>query len=80
MIIRQPMNRDIHTDGKVFTVSREREVCRRGLFCQRRKSLVKDWNGEVEIIDTKDIFLPGKHNLENVCAASDGGNAWPEFQ
>jgi UDP-N-acetylmuramoylalanine--D-glutamate ligase len=25
--------------------------------------------GEVDVIDTKDILLPGKHNLENVCAA-----------
>ena len=26
--------------------------------------------GEAEVIDTKDILLPGKHNLENVCAAA----------
>lgn len=85
---------DVHTRGKVFQVSRERD-CGEGCFIkngkvvvrilgklgksenlivrqfdsQRNRSSESSEFSEIEIIDTKDILLPGNHNLENVCAA-----------
>jgi len=66
---------DVETLGKVYKISREQGVAEDGAY-------VKDgavWfrmNGKVasnaiqeKIIETKDILLPGAHNLENVCAA-----------
>ena len=60
---------DIHTQAKIFKVSRERE-CEKGCFVKDGKVVVSSkFSKETEIIKTKDILLPGKHNLENVCAA-----------
>ncbi len=64
---------DIHTEGKVFYVSRIAAV-QNGCFVENGKIIVSIPKGKfntkkVEIIKTKDILLPGKHNLENVCAA-----------
>ncbi len=79
---------DIHTEAKVFYVSREREV-EEGCFVKDGKIMVRgsqvpqvswgetargtrgtlDTRDTFSIIDTKDILLPGAHNLENVCAA-----------
>jgi len=82
---------DIHTNAKVFYVSRERE-CEEGCFVRDGKVIVHRTKqnleqnqsefslvqhavqfssaiNDEEIIHTKDILLPGKHNLENVCAA-----------
>lgn len=59
---------DIHTEGQVFFVSREREV-ENGCFVRERAVWVRRRGDEQKIIDTKNILLPGKHNLENVCAA-----------
>ncbi|MDP2637898.1 MAG: UDP-N-acetylmuramoyl-L-alanine--D-glutamate ligase [Candidatus Levybacteria bacterium] len=60
---------DVQTVGQIFRISREREV---GNGC-----FVKDGNiflsrdGQTEkIIEIDKIKLLGKHNLENVCAAS----------
>lgn len=59
---------DIHSDGTVFYVSRERENDE-GAFLQENAVWLRK-NGKVQkIIDTEDIRLPGKHNLENVMAA-----------
>jgi UDP-N-acetylmuramoylalanine--D-glutamate ligase len=60
---------DILTNGKVFTVSREREAVDEGCFVRDGKIWLRIAGGEAEVIDTKDILLPGKHNFENVCAA-----------
>lgn len=60
---------DIHTVGQIFRVSREREV---GNGCFVKDGMIwisKDGKTE-KIIDTNKIKLLGKHNLENVCAAS----------
>ena len=62
----------IHTEGKVFQVSRIGKV-KEGCFVENGKILVSISKGrftteKVEIIKTKDILLPGEHNLENVCA------------
>ncbi len=64
---------DIHTEGKVFYVSRIAAV-QNGCFVENGKIIVSIPKGRVntkkaEIIEIKDILLPGKHNLENVCAA-----------
>jgi len=63
---------DSHTSAKVFRISREREV-REGCFVKdgivKLKINSALQNEKLKIIDTKDILLPGKHNLENVCAA-----------
>ncbi|MDO8621066.1 MAG: UDP-N-acetylmuramoyl-L-alanine--D-glutamate ligase [Candidatus Levybacteria bacterium] len=59
---------DIYTNAKLFQVSRERE-CRNGCFVQNDSIWVEREGEKQKIIDTKDIRLLGKHNLENVCAA-----------
>lgn len=59
---------DIESIGKVYRVSREQGVDQ-GCFV-RGESIVLKMNDEEEVIlSTKDIALPGKHNLENVCAS-----------
>lgn len=59
---------DIYTDGQVYFVSRERET-ENGCFALGGKVVVRRNGNDDEIIKTKEIALPGKHNLENVCAA-----------
>lgn len=63
---------DIYTEGKVLFVSRERGV-EQGCFVkdgavwirfEKRANII-----EKNIISLRDIILPGKHNLENICAA-----------
>jgi len=59
---------DVETEGSVFYISRERET-NNGCFALNGKIVVRKNDNDDEIITTKDIALPGKHNLENVCAA-----------
>lgn len=64
---------DIYTKAHIYQVSLERE-CEEGCFIKGGKVVLRIKNDESrimnqEIIDVKDILLPGKHNLENVCAA-----------
>ena len=59
---------DIETNGKVFYVSRERET-NNGCFALHGRIIVRRNDNDDEIIRTSEIALPGKHNLENVCAA-----------
>jgi UDP-N-acetylmuramoylalanine--D-glutamate ligase len=59
---------DIYTEGKVYLVSREREVDE-GAFIQDGFVVLRTEAGNRKVIPTKDILLPGNHNLENVCAA-----------
>lgn len=58
---------DIFIKGKVFRISREREVTE-GCFVRNGKIVIRTLGKEVEIIDIKDIRLLGRHNLENACA------------
>lgn len=61
---------DIHTEGEVYYVSRERST-QRGCYIKDNAvyiSLKED--NEEKIVNTDDILLPGKHNLENICAAT----------
>ncbi len=60
---------DIYTQGKVFTTSRERESFDEGCFVRDGKVWLRI-GGEAPIIDVEEILLPGKHNLENVCAST----------
>lgn len=60
---------DVYTNGQVFYVSRESEI-NQGCFIKDDKVVVRRGDIEEEIIDTSEILLPGKHNLENICAAT----------
>lgn len=60
---------DIYTDGKVFQVSREREAAEDGCFTRQGSIILRKDGKEEAVIEVSEILLPGKHNLENVCAA-----------
>lgn len=60
---------DIHTEGKVYFVSREREVAEEGCFVKDNAVWVRQDGKDKKIIEISEIALLGKHNLENVCAA-----------
>jgi UDP-N-acetylmuramoylalanine--D-glutamate ligase len=60
---------DIYTNGKVYHVSRERETANEGSFVKDGKVWLRTEVGEIPVVDIEEILLPGKHNLENVCAA-----------
>ncbi len=59
---------DIHTEGKVFHVSREQEVSQ-GAYVKNNGVFLRYNDKEQKITDGKDVLLRGGHNLENVCAA-----------
>ena len=59
---------DIHTKGRVFYVSTERDGYE-GCFIKDNAVFIKLDGKEEKIIDASEILLPGKHNLENVGAA-----------
>ncbi len=61
---------DIYTDGQVFWVSRERPSTEQGCFVKEDAIWIRMQGSEWKIIDCEKIALPGKHNLENACAAS----------
>jgi UDP-N-acetylmuramoylalanine--D-glutamate ligase len=60
---------DINTDGRVYYISREREV-EEGCFALGGRIILRDKAEEHTVIDTKEIKLRGDHNHENACAAS----------
>jgi UDP-N-acetylmuramoylalanine--D-glutamate ligase len=60
---------DIHTRGKIFRVSREREV-EDGCFTEGQAIWCSRDGKKEKIIEINRIKLLGRHNLENVCAAS----------
>lgn len=59
---------DIYTDGLVYKVSREQEVIQ-GSYIKDDSIFIKMHEREEEVIEVKEIYLPGRHNLENVGAA-----------
>jgi len=61
---------DIHTQGNVFYVSRERSTTEQGCFLKDNAVWIAMQGTEWKIIDIEDIALLGKHNLENACAAA----------
>lgn len=60
---------DISTDGKVYFVSREREV-EEGCFAREGKIIIRTQIEEIEVIKTSESKLKGEHNFENVCSAT----------
>src|SRR5258708_3082272 len=60
---------DIHTDGKVYFISRERETVDDGCFIKDNAVWIRQSEAEEKIIAVAQIALPGRHNWENVCAA-----------
>ncbi|MFH1186584.1 MAG: UDP-N-acetylmuramoyl-L-alanine--D-glutamate ligase [Candidatus Levyibacteriota bacterium] len=61
---------DVFTKGKVFQVSLDQELLNDGAFVKDEAIWFKKDNKEEKLINIKDICLPGKHNLENICSAS----------
>lgn len=59
---------DVHTDAKVFNISREREV-EEGCFARDGKIVLRVQNENIEVLETSQLRLKGEHNFENVCAA-----------
>lgn len=59
---------DVETTAKVYKVSREQGV-EQGCYVRDDIIYIKIGDVEEKIIDTKDILLPGRHNIENVGAA-----------
>lgn len=60
---------DIHTEGQVYFVSRERGTDR-GCYIRDGFVCIKADDNEQKVVSTADILLPGKHNFENTCAAA----------
>lgn len=59
---------DIYTEATILNVSRERGVVE-GSFVKENAVWIRKNGIERKIINLEDIALPGKHNVENVCAA-----------
>lgn len=59
---------DIHTEAQIFHISRER-IVQNGCFTKDNTIYISKEGKEEKIINTSEIQLPGKHNLENICAA-----------
>lgn len=57
------------TEGEIFQVSRERGVRDQGCYVYGEVIHVKRNGKDEEILAASEILLPGKHNLENVCAS-----------
>jgi len=60
---------DIHTQGKIYQVSREQEVLSEGCFVKNGAIWFRDIGEEEKVIECSEIALPGKHNWENICAS-----------
>jgi len=60
---------DILTEGKVYYVSREREV-EEGCFALGNQIILRVKGNDLPVIDTRELLLRGDHNHENACAAS----------
>lgn len=61
---------DIQSDGKVYYVSRERQVLGEGCFVDGNAIVLRTKGNDLEVIKTSEILLPGKHNFENASAAA----------
>lgn len=60
---------DVHTNAKVYKVSREQEVLEDGVYVKDDFVCFKEDEKEEKMVNIKEILLPGAHNLENICAA-----------
>ncbi len=59
---------DIYTEGKVYRASRDQSVDQ-GCFIKDGAIYLKMGEREEKVLPVEEVLLPGKHNLENVCAA-----------
>lgn len=59
---------DIYTEAQLFYTSRERETDN-SCFAFNGNIIVRKNGNDDELMKVSEIALPGKHNLENVCAA-----------
>lgn len=55
--------------AKIIFFSADR-VLEEGIFVQNDEIIYKDKSRTVSIVDVDDIFIPGKHNIENALAAA----------
>jgi UDP-N-acetylmuramoylalanine--D-glutamate ligase len=60
---------DIHSNGKVYYISREREV-EEGCFALGNQIILRSKGNDLPVIDTRELLLRGDHNHENACAAA----------
>jgi UDP-N-acetylmuramoylalanine--D-glutamate ligase len=60
---------DVQTPAQIFKVSREGEDSN-GCFVRGKSVWIRKDGEELEIVKLSEIKLIGKHNLENVCAAT----------
>lgn len=60
---------DTQTIGKVYYVSREREV-EEGCFALGNEVFLRISGNSIPVIDTRELQIRGDHNHENACAAS----------
>ncbi len=60
---------DVHTNGKVYFISREREV-EEGCFALGNQVILRVKGNDIPVIDTRELLLKGDHNHENVCSAT----------
>lgn len=61
---------DMHTQGKVFQVTRERTAVEQGCFVKDEAMWMSMEGKEWKIIDLNEIALRGRHNTENAVAAA----------
>lgn len=64
---------DILTEGKVYYVSRERNGYE-GCFVEDSVLWIVKNGEKMKVISSSQVKIPGKHNLENACAASMAAN------
>lgn len=57
-----------HLTSRVVYFSSERKL-EQGIYLDKNKIILKDGVHEIEVVDTVDLKLLGKHNFENVMAA-----------
>lgn len=61
---------DIHTEGQVYQVTRERSTADQGVFIKDEAIWIVMRGTEWKVIDLNKIALPGRHNVENAAAAA----------
>lgn len=60
---------DIYTDATVFQITREGDIEENGCFIADEKIYFKEHGELEEVVSVSDIYLPGRHNLDNVMAS-----------
>jgi len=58
-----------HSAGRILSVSARRDPGTDGCFITNKRVCLRLNGEQTDVLPTDQIFLPGQHNLENVCAA-----------